>query len=67
MELIKKLWAKCGERKFTEWVLVAIIGLLTFYNTTFLGVPTWFNVATLILNVGAIFMVISDDDDERGN
>lgn len=63
MKLIKKLWAKLGEEKFSMWTMTGGCVLLTIYNVMFTSNLPEFNALMMFLNVVMIFATIMGGDE----
>ena len=62
MNLLKKLWEKCGEKAFTEKVMVIVCTLLTVYNILFTTNIPELNALLVFLNGAMIFALVMEDD-----
>lgn len=63
MKLIKKLWTKLGEEKFSMQVMTGGCVLLTIYNVIFMSNLPEFNALMMFINAVMIFATIMGDDD----
>ena len=63
MKLLKKLWEKCGEKAFTEKVMVVVCTLLTIYNIIFTTNIPELNGLLVFLNGALIFALVMEEDD----
>lgn len=61
MKLLKKIWDKLGDEKFSSRVMVVGCTLITIYNLLFMNNLPEFNALMIILNGAMIFAAVMED------